>query len=99
MFRLDPKQMILDHAAVGPSARRRKSALTATAEQILASPVEPTLSGAVIIGVAQTVEALLLAALGFAIYCSYVGLGQETFYIPVILGSVLFANIMFNAAR
>ena len=99
MFRLDPKQMILDHAAVGPSARHGKSALTAAAEQILTSPVEPTLSGAVIIGVVQTIEALLLATLGFAIYVSYVGWGQESFYVPVVLGSVLFANIMFNAAR
>ena len=59
MFRLDPKQMILDHAAVGPSARHGKSALTAAAEHILTSPVEPTLSGAVIIGVAMIISAAI----------------------------------------
>ena len=99
MFRLDPKQMILDHAANGSSSRPGKTSLTAAAEQILNAPIEQTLSGAVIVGIAQAVEALLLATLGFAIYGSYVGWGQESFYIPVILGSVLFANIMLNAAR
>ena len=99
MFRLDPKQMILDHAAGGVSPRRGKTSLTEAAEQILAAPVEPTISGAVIVGVAQAIEALLLATLGLAIYGSYVGWGQEAFYVPVILGAVLFANIMLNAAR
>jgi Undecaprenyl-phosphate glucose phosphotransferase len=99
MFRLDPKQMLLDHAAGGVSPRRGKTSLTAAAEQILAAPVEPTISGAVIVGVAQAIEALLLATLGLAIYGSYVGWGQEAFYVPVILGAVLFANIMLNAAR
>ena len=57
------------------------------------------MSGAVIVGMAQAVEALLLATLGFAIYGAYVGRGQAMFYMPVILGSVLLANILFNAAR
>ena len=75
MFRLDPKQMILDHAVGGSSPRHGKISLTAAAERILAAPVEPTISGAVIVGVAQAIEALLLATLGLAISGSYVGWG------------------------
>ena len=99
MFRLDPKQAILDHAAGKAVSGAKARALSQAAARVIAAPVEPTISGAVIVGVAQAIEALLLATLGFAIYGSYVGFGQETFYIPVIMGSVLLANVLFNAAR
>lgn len=95
MYRVDPKQALLDHAA----SHREATELSPQAEAIIAAPVEPTISGAVVVGVAQVVEALLLAILGYGIYEYYVELGQPAFYIPVILASCLLANVLFNAAR
>lgn len=95
MYRVDPKQALLDHAA----SHREATELSPQAEAIIAAPVEPTISGAVVVGVAQVVEALLLAILGYGIYEFYVELGQPAFYIPVILASCLLANVLFNAAR
>jgi Undecaprenyl-phosphate glucose phosphotransferase len=97
MFRLDPKQAVLEHVA-------RKSAsgsgeLGPEARAIVAAPIEPNYSSAVIVGVAQAVEALLLATLGFAIFASYVEPGQQAIYLPAILVTTLFANVLFNAAR
>jgi Undecaprenyl-phosphate glucose phosphotransferase len=97
MFRLDPKQAVMDHVSGDPAPRASKG-LTPAAEAIIATPVEPTLSGPVISGVAQAVEALLLAGLGAAIYVSYIGVGENSFYIPVILATALLANIALNIA-
>ena len=95
MYRVDPKQALLDHAA----SHREATELSPQAEAIIAAPLEPTISGAVVVGIAQVVEALLLAILGYGIYEFYVELGQPAFYIPVILASCLLANVLFNAAR
>jgi Undecaprenyl-phosphate glucose phosphotransferase len=97
MFRLDPAQAMLSHVA-------RKSAagpgeLSAEAKAIAAAPIEPSYSAAVIVGVAQAIEALLLATLGFAIFASYVEPGQGAIYIPLIALTTLAANVLFNAAR
>jgi Undecaprenyl-phosphate glucose phosphotransferase len=98
MFRIDPKQAILDHA-LGDTRPSPADHLTVAAKDVAALPAEPTMSGAVIVGVAQAVEGLLLAALGLAVYGICVGGDRATFYVPVILAAVLFANILFNAAR
>jgi Undecaprenyl-phosphate glucose phosphotransferase len=98
MFRLDPKQAVLDHIAAENAARNGTAALSETAERIAAAPVETSYSGAVIVGVAQAVEALLLATLGFAIHRAYVEVG-DAFYIAIIMGATLAANVLFNAAR
>ena len=99
MFRVDPQQAVQEHvtkqAATGASGR----SLSAQAEAIIAAPVERSLSGAVVTGVAQVVEAALLALLGYGIYEYYVELGQPAFYVPVIMASCLLANVLFNAAR
>ncbi|WP_193336231.1 undecaprenyl-phosphate glucose phosphotransferase [Devosia beringensis] len=97
MYRVDPKQA-LDHAArqTGGSAG---GPLSPAAEAVIAAPAEKVLSGAVVVGVAQIVEALLLAALGYGIYEVYVSLGQPEFYVPVILAVCLLANVVLNAAR
>lgn len=73
--------------------------LSPEAEAIIAAPVERTLSGAVVVGVAQAIEAVLLAVLGYGIYEFYVELGAPAFYIPVILSASLLANVLLNAAR
>ncbi len=97
MFRLDPKQAVIDHvvrkSAAGPGQ------LGPEARAIVAAPIEPSYSSAVIVGIAQAIEALLLATLGFAIFASYVEPGQQAIYLPTILITTLFANVLFNAAR
>jgi Undecaprenyl-phosphate glucose phosphotransferase len=98
MFRLDPKQAVLDHVAAQSAARNGPVVLSETAKRIIAAPAEPTYSGAVIVGVAQAIEALLLATLGFAIYSAYVS-ADDALYIAIIMGAVLAANVAFNAAR
>ena len=98
MFRVDPKQAILDHA-VDRIERSSGTGLTPAALRIAAAPAEATMSTAVIVGTAQAVEALLLAGLGYAVYRLYVGSVQSGFYLTVILAAVLVANVVLNAAR
>jgi len=95
MFHLDPKQAVLDH--VSTSNAPRSEGLSTHAEAIIAAPVEKSMPGTVIVGVAQGIEALLLVLSGYAIYAAYVGHSQ-IFYLPVILGTALFANILINGA-
>ena len=100
MFRLDAKQAILDHATNRRARHEACDMLTAAATRVAREPAEPTMSAAVIVGVAQAVEAALLTALGFAIFGLYVNQqGDVSFYVPVTLGTVLVANILFNAVR
>jgi Undecaprenyl-phosphate glucose phosphotransferase len=96
MFRLDPTQAVLNHVASGGAAA---GSLSPRAQAIIAAPVEPSYSGSVIAGVAQLIEALLLATLGFAIFAAYVEAGQATVYLPMIVAATLAANVLFNAAR
>ena len=98
MFRIDPKQAVIDHVATKQAVRQDGAVLSEAAERLAAAPVEKSYSGKVIVGVAQGLEALLLAALGFAIHAAYVAAG-DAFYISIILGATLAANILFNAAR
>ena len=96
MFRLDPAQAVLSHV------NRRGTApgeLSAEARAIVATPIEASYPSAVIVGIAQAIEAALLATLGFAIFASYVEPGQTAVYVPTILIVTLFSNVLFNAAR
>ncbi len=97
MFRLDPAQAMLDHVARKQSGAPGE--LSSEALSIIAAPIEPSYSMPIIVGIAQLIEALLLATLGFAIFASYVEPGQGTIYLPTILLVTLFANVVFNAAR
>jgi len=97
MFRLDPAQAVLSHVA-------RKSAghsvdLSPEAKAIISAPAETSYPIAVVTGLAQAIEAMLLVTLGFGIFTSYVEPGQGFIYIPTILLVVLFANVLFNAAH
>ncbi|MBE7731475.1 undecaprenyl-phosphate glucose phosphotransferase [Devosia faecipullorum] len=96
MFRVDPQKAMEGHAA---KAAEATSKLSPRAEEIIAAPVDSTLSGPVIAGVAQIAEVLLLAVLGYCIHFAYIGPEQDSFYIPLILGTSLLTNIVFNAAR
>ncbi|RYE07229.1 MAG: undecaprenyl-phosphate glucose phosphotransferase [Hyphomicrobiales bacterium] len=97
MFRLDPKQAILEHVARKTGAGAVQ--LGPEAQAIVAAPLERNYSSTVVTGIAQAIEALLLASLGFAIYASYVAPGQEAIYLPTIVLTTLFANVLFNAGR
>jgi Undecaprenyl-phosphate glucose phosphotransferase len=99
MYRVDPKQAVLEHVTKQTEGGEARRLLSNEAEALIAAPVERSFSGAVVAGVAQVVEAVLLAALGYGIYEYYVSLGQPAFYVPVILASCLLANVLFNAAR
>ena len=97
MLYLDPKSALLDPAGV----RREANAgtLTPAADRVAARPAERVLSPAIITGLAQVVEALLLTVLGFAIYRAYLHTGGRDFYVVLILSIVLVTNIAMNAAR
>ncbi len=99
MYRVDPQKAITDHAARQSQEDAAGPRLSPQAEAIIQRPVEPNMSGAIVSGVAQVVEALLLMALGFAIEAVYVIEGQSTFYVPVIVATALLANVLFNAVR
>ena len=97
MFRLDPAQAVLSHVA--RKAGAGPAELSAEARAIIAMPIESSYSAAVIVGIAQLIEALLLATLGFAIFASYLPANQSSIYLPTIALATLYANILFNAAR
>ncbi|MEO5808149.1 undecaprenyl-phosphate glucose phosphotransferase [Devosia sp.] len=99
MYRVDPKQAVMEHASKRAASGGATRVLSKAAEAIIAAPIEATYSGAVIVGVAQVIEALLLSVLGYAIFEVYVISEQRGFYIAVIAASVLLANVLFNAAR
>ena len=98
MFRIDTRQVILDHAN-GSATTERGQTLTDAARNVLAKPFERSLSGPVIVGIAQFVEALIFIATGFGIYFGYVGGGDEHFYLPAIFGTAIFANILTNTTH
>ncbi len=99
MYRVDPKQAVLEHAAKRAATGEPGRRLAPEAEAIIAAPVERSLSGAVVVGIAQAVEAAMLAILGYGIYGSYVEPDEHAYYIPVILAACLLANVLFNAGR
>ncbi|KRA99966.1 undecaprenyl-phosphate glucose phosphotransferase [Devosia sp. Root685] len=99
MFRVDPKQAIADHAARQPDGDGAEQTLSAAATEIAGRPVERTYSGTIIVGVAQVVEGVLLAILGYGIHAAYVERGQEGFYLLVTLGACLATNIGLNLLR
>ncbi|MBE0579114.1 undecaprenyl-phosphate glucose phosphotransferase [Devosia sp.] len=98
MYRVDPKQAVLEHVSKQAAAGEAGRSLSDQAEAIIAAPVERRVSGAVVAGVAQVVESTLLTVLGYGIYAFSAELGSPTFYVPVILASSLLANVLFNAA-
>lgn len=97
MFRVDPKQAVIDHLNTG--GQKTKGGLSPEAEAIASRPVETGYSHTVISGLAQLIEAAILAVLGLVIFAVYVEGATPEFYIPLILGAVLLANIAFNLAR
>ena len=97
MFRLDPAQAVLSHVA--RTSGTAPVELSPEAQAIVEAPIEPTYPAAVIVGIAQLIEALLLATLGFAIFATAASTGQAEIYLPTIFIVTLFANVLFNATR
>jgi hypothetical protein len=95
MFRIDPKQAVIDHVAGGST---RLEGLSPIARTIAAAPVPETLSAPVVEGVAQLVEAALLLAVGTIIYALMIGFAPA-FYLPALVATVLVANVGFNIMR
>ncbi len=96
MFRVDPKQAVLNHISASAGA---SCALGADAEAAVHAPVAPTLSHKLVSGFAQLIEALLLLTLGLGIYLYYLGGADAVLYVPLSLSIVAAANIAFNIAR
>jgi Undecaprenyl-phosphate glucose phosphotransferase len=97
MYRVDPKQAVLEHVSKQAATPEGGRVLSKQAERIIAMPVERAYPAVVVIGVAQIVEALLLAASGYA---THAALGGGTgFYAAAILVACLLANILFNVAQ
>jgi Undecaprenyl-phosphate glucose phosphotransferase len=99
MYRLDPKKAVADHIASGGHDAGAGAGLSEVARKIVTTPSERTFSASVLVGFTQAIEAVLLGALGFAIYEVYVRGQDDSFYIPLILAAVLVANVLFNTAR
>ncbi|MFD2646215.1 undecaprenyl-phosphate glucose phosphotransferase [Devosia albogilva] len=97
MYRVDPKQAVEQHATRAGSVRV-EPALSPQAEAVIGKPVESRLSGPVVSGIVQLIEAALLALLGYGIYEAYVLPDQPTLYVPIILAASLLANVLFNVA-
>jgi Undecaprenyl-phosphate glucose phosphotransferase len=96
MFRLDPKQTVIDHVA----SRKDKATagkLSPLAAEIAARPVEPSYSAAVIAGLAQAIEALLLALTGFALF---MGMGGDPMlHVLTTLGVVAVTEVIATYMR
>lgn len=97
MYRVDPKEAVLSHITQSP--KDGGSTLSTRAEDLIRTHTEPGLSSKVISGFAQLAEAGLLFALGLGIYIFHLGWVDAGIYIPLMMGTVLAANIAFNIAR
>lgn len=97
MFRIDTRQVLLDHAA-GQAQQGDGRSLTEAARSIVSKPFERSLSAPVIIGVAQLVEAMIMIASGLGIYYAYVGGGVDQFYLPATFAAAILTNILLNTA-
>ena len=97
MFKIDPRQAVIDHMERGgePGGSR----LSPQAEAIASRPVERGYSHAIIVGIAQALEAAILLALGVGLFIAYIGPEESIFYLPLTAGAVLAANVAFNIAR
>ncbi len=96
MLEADKKKAIIDNILRQSEQKEKKIELSALAEEIIAKPVDKTISAAIIVGIIQLVEAIFLALLGFLIYFIYVRDGSFNLYIVAILSATIFANILLN---
>jgi Undecaprenyl-phosphate glucose phosphotransferase len=96
MFRLDPKQAVIDHVS-NRKAPKALGSLSALAAEVAARPVERGYSAAVIAGLAQATEALLLAAAGFALFTAMGG--DSLVHVLTTLGVTAVAEVISTYMR
>lgn len=96
MFRLDPKQAVIAHVSAG-KAPERKSKLGALALELAAKPVEPVYSAAVIAGVAQALEAMLLIVVGLTLHATLGG--DPLVHVLTCFGGVALAEAFLGYLR
>ncbi|MCF6344814.1 MAG: undecaprenyl-phosphate glucose phosphotransferase [Devosiaceae bacterium] len=76
-----------------------KPQLSDIAKEIIAKPIEKTLSSTIIIGLVQLVEFLSVFAIGIIIYFYYVINSSTGFYLMMTIGASVLANILFNISN
>ena len=96
MFRLDPKQAVIDHVA-NRKAQAAPEELSSLATEIAARPVEPAYSASVIAGLAQASEAVVLALVGFALYFA-IG-GDPMVHVLTTLGVIAVTEVIATYMR
>ncbi|WDR06059.1 undecaprenyl-phosphate glucose phosphotransferase [Devosia rhodophyticola] len=99
MYRVDPQQAATAQADKRASNGGAKRVLSSAAEAIINAPAEPTVSGSLVVGVAQVVEALLLTVLGYVIFEIYLQGEQRGFYVALVFGAALLTNVLLNIGR
>ncbi len=96
MLKVDAKKAAIEGLKRNNPSSNDKERLCDLAEQIIAQPIEKTLSSAVIVGVVQVIEFLSLVTIGMSIYFFYVLDSDPRFYAIVVLGGAFLANVFFN---
>lgn len=96
MYRLDPKQAVLDHVS-GKTVDLAPSELGDLAREVASRPVTRSYSGAVVTGVAQGLESLILLMLGFAVSRAFAG--DPLLNVLIVVGVVVGAETLITLAR
>ena len=96
MFRLDPKQTVINHVAKR-KAQAAPGELGPLAREIAARPVEPAYSSTVIAGLAQASEAVLLTLAGLAAFL--VMGGDPLVHVLTTLGVIAIAEVIATYMR
>ncbi len=96
MFRLDPKQAVIDHVA-NRKTQGAATELGPLAAEVAGRPVEPGYSAAVIAGLAQAIEAAILAATGLAIFIAMGG--DPMVHVLTTLGAVALTEVLATYMR
>ena len=86
MYRIDPKEVVAEmlnerqQAVAGSSLSKR-------AKEIATLPVDRAMSSKIIVGIVQSIEFILLAIIGMAIFFAYVAEGNLLHYVALSVGA------------
>ena len=97
MFHLDPQQAVLEHVAQPPKAKLAPPRLSDLAAALADQPIAPTYSSAVVAGVAQVTETVLLIVTGVALFGS--SGGDTLLSVVTTLGVVAVAQAFIGMLR
>ncbi len=99
MLKVDQKKIAADSIKNKSRPSDENERLCDLAEQIIDRPIKETLSSAVIVGIIQIIEIIILALIGTVIFLFYVVDSDPRFYTIAIISVSVFANIIFNIAQ